>query len=285
MTSTRSSNRPHRPHGRTFAISVLIIAQVSAFCTGSSLSHASARTLVASDEFAGPWGQPPDAHIWSELQGGGGWGNHELQSYTTRQENVRRNGAGALQIVARKESYTGSDGVTSAYTSARLISRQSVLYGYIEARVYLPSGQGLWPAFWTIGADVYEGVPWPVTGEIDVMESKNLMTSLTGALHGPTTTGAAYAQNIQVTPATALAGNWHTYAIDWTAAAVTWYLDGTPYATITKAGLPAADTWEFDKPQLLQLNLAVGGDSPGSPDSTTTWPASMLVDYVRIYSH
>ena len=263
----------------------LIVVQLTTGGAVPSTAHAAARTLVASDEFTGSWGQPANPSIWTALQGGGGWGNHELQSYTARQSNVRLNGTGALEIVARKESYTGSDGVSSAYTSGRLITSQSILYGYIEARIQLPAGQGMWPAFWTLGADVYQGVPWPTTGEIDIVEATNAMPSATGTIHGPKSTGGNYQAQVKVTPPTSLAGGWHTYGIDWTSTAITWYLDGQAYGTITKAGLPAADVWEFAKPQLLQLNLAVGGDMPGAPDVSTTLPASMLVDYVRVYAN
>lgn len=242
------------------------------------------RALLASDEFTGAAGSAPNASIWTALQGGGGWGNHELQSYTARTSNVSLNGAGDLAITARKEAYTGADGITSTYTSARLISRVSMLYGYTEARMYLPAGQGLWPAFWTIGADVYQGVPWPVTGEIDIMEGYNQMKSAWGTVHGPTTGGAAYGLPYKYTPSYNLGGSWHTYGIDWSPSSITWYLDGYAYHTLYKADMPAGDVWEFNKPHRLQLNLAVGGDGPGTSPDPQFSSATLLVDYVRVYT-
>ncbi len=163
----------------------------------------------------------------------------------------------------------------------------AIKYGYLEARIYLPAGHGLWPAFWTIGSDVATGTSWPTTGEIDVMESANKMASMFGAIHGPVAqTGSPYVAYTPGAPVPGtLAGAWHIYAMNWTPSAITWYLDGVAYGTITKSSLPAGDVWEFDKPHLIQLNLAVGGDTPGSPDATTVFPATMLVDYVRYYSN
>ncbi len=269
---------------RTSAATALAVLGV---LVATPASHAdTTRTLLASDEFTGAAGSTPSRSNWTELTGGSGWGNNELQSYTTRTSNASLDGSGHLQIVARKETYTGVDGIRRDYTSARLYSNVSMLYGYIEARIYLPSGQGLWPAFWTLGSDVLQGVPWPKTGEIDIMEAENLMPKATGSIHGPTTGGGAYAISAKGYPATgSLAASWHTYAINWTSTGITWYLDGVAFNTITKAGLPAADVWEFSKPHLVQLNLAVGGDVPGAPTSATVFPATMLVDWVRYYSN
>lgn len=274
---------------RLFAL-VAGAAVTASMCTIGASSSATAaaaaptsRTLLASDEFSGPAGSSPNPYIWTALTGGGGWGNHELQSYTARKSNVSLNGAGNLAITARKETYTGADGITSKYTSARLISQVSMLYGYAEARMYLPAGPGLWPAFWTIGADVYQGVPWPVTGEIDIMEAYNQMKAVWGTIHGPTTGGTAFGLPYKYTPSYSLAGSWHTYGIDWTPTSITWYLDGFAYHTVHKSDLPKNFVWEFNKPQRLQLNLALGGDGPGQAPSGE-FPATLLVDYVRVYS-
>ena len=267
----------------TAAIATAAAPSSSAAASAGSKA-AAARVLLASDEFTGAAGTAPNPWIWTSLQGGGGWGNHELQSYTARASNVSLDGAGDLSITARKEAYTGADHITSQYTSARLISQAAMMYGYAEARIYLPAGQGLWPAFWTIGADVYQGVPWPVTGEIDIMEAYNQMQSVWGTVHGPTTAGAAYGLPTQYTPGYSLSGSWHTYGIDWTAGSITWYLDGTAYHTLNKSDLPTGDVWEFSKPHRLQLDLAVGGDGPGAP-SPVAFPARMLVDYVRVFSN
>jgi beta-glucanase (GH16 family) len=236
-------------------------------------------TLVWSDDFTGPAGQSPDA-AWVPQLGGGGWGNNELESYTARPQNVSLDGAGDLVITARKERYVGSDGIRRNYTSARIMTSQSFQYGWIEARIKVPAGQGLWPAFWLLGANV-NTVGWPACGEIDAMESINSMTTVYGTVHGATVSGAHWQRGTS-TPMTGTA--WHTYAVSWTATRVTWYIDGTAYGYVDKSQLSADQVWSFDNPQKLILNLAVGGNWPGSPDRTTPLPASMVIDYVRVYS-
>lgn len=269
--------------GRIAAL-VLIIAAAS---LAGLATPATGQTLLSSDEFTGAAGSAPNPQAWTELTGGSGWGNNELETYTDRASNVSLDGDGHLKITAQKETYTGSDGITRDYTSGRIISTQPILYGYTEARIWLPSGQGFWPAFWTVGADQNVGVPWPLTGEIDIMEAINTMKTSSGTIHGPDVVNqTAYQVTKAVAPSSGtLAGAWHTYAIDWTATYITFYLDGQAYETITRASMPAQDVWEFDTPQLIQLNLAVGGNSPGSPNASTPFPSSMLVDYVRHYSN
>ena len=128
--------------------------------------------LIWSDEFNGAAGTSPSGSNWTAEQGGNGWGNNELQSYTNRPQNVSHDGAGNLAITARKETYTGPDGNTRGYTSARIHTKGkfSFTYGRLEARIRIPAGQGLWPAFWGLGDDVWD-VGWPNCGEIDVMEA------------------------------------------------------------------------------------------------------------------
>ncbi|SOD71573.1 beta-glucanase (GH16 family) [Jatrophihabitans sp. GAS493] len=247
-------------------------------------SNVAGRKLVVSDEFSGTAGTAPSSYIWQAIQGGGGWGNNELETYTNRASNVSLDGKGDVAITARKETYTGKDGITRNYTSARLLSNVSVKYGYIEARMFVPQGQGLWPAFWTLGSDIYPK-GYPYSGEIDIMEALNKMPTVFGTLHGPDSVHqSVYGVGPKTSPAGGLAGAWHTYGIDWTSTAITWFIDGKSYGSITKATMPAGAVWEFDKPHLMQLNLAVGGNWPGSPDATTPAVSTMLVDYVRVYS-
>jgi beta-glucanase (GH16 family) len=265
----------------------MVLAMVGAAVSPSKAPvHITAATvapayLAGSDDFTGTAGTSPNSGLWTALTGGSGWGNGELEQYTARPANVSLNGAGDLSITAKKETYTGSDGITRNYTSARIISKVPVLYGYIEARIFLPTGQGLWPAFWTIGSDVYQGVQWPYTGEIDAMESVNDMSTLSASIHGPAVT-TAYAITNTVRPTGGLAGSWHTYAVNWTSTAITWYMDGVQYAQVTKSGMPTNDVWEFSQPQLIQFDLAVGGTGPGAPTAQTPAQASMLVDYVHV---
>lgn len=245
-----------------------------------------ASALVASDEFDGDEGSLPDRSVWRALEGGNGWGNDELQSYTSRSQNASLDGRGHLRIVARKERYTGGDGITRDYTSARLVSVAGFTYGRLEARIRVPVGQGLWPAFWTVGQDIYE-VGWPRSGEIDVMEAVNEMTVVSGSLHAADAAADAdgrWTNSASTRPKGGVGNSWHVYAIEWRKGSVEWFLDGRRFARMTDASVAAGEDWPFDKAHLVQLNLAVGGEMPGAPSPSTEFPAVMLVDYVRVFS-
>jgi beta-glucanase (GH16 family) len=239
--------------------------------------------LVWSDEFNGADGSAPDQSKWAIQAGGGGWGNKELEYYTARPQNVQVQG-GNLVITARRETYTGPDGVTRNYTSARLqtkglFSRQ---YGRFEASIRTPKGQGIWPAFWMLGSDI-DTNPWPACGEIDVMENIGKEPAINhGSLHGP-----GYAPgNVTASytlPSGALGDGFHLYAVEWDTQEIRFYVDSNLYQTFTPPDLPRGSPWEFNKPFFILLNVAVGGDWPGSPDQTTPFPQQMLVDYVRVY--
>lgn len=237
--------------------------------------------LQYAEEFSGANGGTPNPSTWLRPTGGNGWGNNELESYTARSSNVSLDGRGDLALTARKETYRGTDGITRDYTSGRILSKMPIQYGYLEARIKLPVGPGLWPAFWTVGADIYQ-VNWPACGEIDVMESVNSMSSASGTIHGPTTSGSSYHRGGQSSPMVS-DGAFHIYAIDWKPDSITWYRDGTSYFTVSKSDLTSGQSWQFNKPHLAQFNLAVGGNWPGPPNGSTPFPATMLVDYVRVY--
>jgi beta-glucanase (GH16 family) len=243
-------------------------------------------TLVWSDEFNGQNGSLPDASKWTYDIGGSGWGNHELEYYTNRRENARIED-GKLVITARREEYTGPDGAKFNYTSARLKTQGlfSQAYGRFEARIKLPAGQGIWPAFWALG-DNFESIGWPKCGEIDIMENVGKEPGINhGSLHGPSSTGATsdLTATIMLPAGQKLSDDFHIYAAEWEPGTVRFYLDANLYATFTSAEWPAGGRWVFDHRFFLILNLAVGGDWPGPPDATTTFPQTMLVDYVRVY--
>lgn len=240
-------------------------------------------SLVWSDEFNGPTGAAVDSTKWTPEVGGWGWGNNELEYYTTRTDNSYQSG-GSLVIKAIKEQYTGSDG-TRQYTSARLITKNkfSPQYGRLEARIKMSSGQGIWPAFWLLGSNI-DTVSWPNCGEVDIMENLGREPSIIhGTLHGP-----GYSGGGGPTASYTLANNerfadsFHTFAVEWEPNVVRWYCDGILYKTRTPADVPGK-TWAFDHPFFIILNLAVGGDWPGNPDGTTVFPQTLLVDYVRVY--
>jgi beta-glucanase (GH16 family) len=243
-------------------------------------------TLAWSDEFSGINGTLPDSAKWQMETGGGGWGNQELESYTNRAENAHVQD-GNLVITAAKETYTGTDGITRDYTSARLKTQGlfSQAYGKFEARIKIPKGQGLWPAFWMLGNDI-SSAGWPTCGEIDIMENIGKEPSTVhGTIHGPGYSGgSALGGANTLTGNTAFADDFHVFTVEWEPKVVRFYVDSTLYETRTPADLTGSSNWVYDHPFFLILNVAVGGGWPGNPDQTTVFPQTMLVDYVRVYA-
>ena len=230
-------------------------------------------TFVWSDEFDGTTIDPKN---WVFDKGGSGWGNAELEYYTDRTENARIEN-GMLVIEARQEKYEGLP-----YTSARLNSRklQEFQYGHIEARLKLPSGQGIWPAFWMLGGNA----SWPMGGEIDIMEFiGKTPDTVYQTLHGPGYSGAKGIGSHIVLTADTLKNDYHVFAVDWAPDEIQWFVDGQEVFTVTPDKIPAGSKWVFDHPLYIILNVAVGGGWPGYPDETTVFPQQMLVDYVRVY--
>lgn len=236
--------------------------------------------LVWSDEFNQAENSKPDPTKWGYDIGGSGWGNNELQYYTDRTQNARIEG-GRLVIEARAENFGGR-----AYTSARLLTKNkaSWTFGRIEARIKIPRGQGIWPAFWMLGTN-FDAVGWPNCGEIDIMENIGSVPSrVHGTVHGPGYAGGAGIGGSYVLPSgAALADNFHVYAIEWEENRIRWFIDGQQYFTLTPANLPAGRTWVFNASQFMILNVAAGGNWPGNPDGSTILPQRMTVDYVRVY--
>jgi beta-glucanase (GH16 family) len=233
-------------------------------------------SLIWSEEFDGPAGSPVDPDIWQPEVGGHGWGNEELQYYTEGTENASLDGAGNLAIVVRRSG--------SQYTSARLISKDRVAftYGLVQARIQLPTGGGIWPAFWMLGQNIDE-VGWPQCGEIDVM--KNVGQN-PGVVHG-TVHGPGYSGSSGVTAwhdaGRSLAGDFHVYSVDWERDRIRWFLDDELYSTVTPDDL-RGNPWVFDHDFFLLVNVAVGGTLPGNPDPSVTFPQTMLIDYIRVYA-
>jgi beta-glucanase (GH16 family) len=265
--------------------SFLILPLCGSQSTTFAAADPSVWSLVWSDEFNGPDGSAVDQSKWTAEVGGSGWGNNELQYYTTRTDNAYQSG-GSLIIRTNKEKYTGADGVSRDYTSSRLITKNkfTATYGRIEARLKMPYGQGIWPAFWLLGGNI-DSVGWPQCGEIDIMENIGKEPSIIhGTLHGP-----GYSADKGISSSYSLTGNqrfsdsFHTFAVEWEPNVVRFYCDGILYATKTPADLPKDKTWVYDHPFFILLNVAVGGFWPGNPDATTVFPQTMQVDYVRVY--
>jgi beta-glucanase (GH16 family) len=246
-----------------------------------------ARRLAWSDEFNALQKAPVDRSRWRH-EVGGAWGDGELQSYTDRSRNSYQDGHGHLVIAAHAERHTGSDSITRNHTSARISTknRYSFQYGLFEARLRMPVGRGLWPAFWALGTDI-DRSGWPKCGEIDVMENfGHEPTKATGTIHGPRSGGDAqsdYQPGHSVAHTAPLSQEFHTYGVQWLPGSIEFYFDGYSYGTITAADLPAGSRWVFDHPFYLVLNVAVGGRWAGNPDSTTEFPQALHVDYVRVY--
>jgi beta-glucanase (GH16 family) len=240
--------------------------------------------LTWSDEFNGANGTGIDPSKWIAEAGGNGWGNHELEYYTRRSENAYLRD-GKLVIEARRENYSGADGVRREYTSARLktAGKFSQAYGRFEARMKLPAEQGVWPAFWMLGDDI-DAVGWPACGEIDIMENIGKEPSVIhGSIHGPGYIGDLGLEARYNLPLGKFADDFHVFAAEWEPNAVRFYVDDHLYVTRTRADMKPGWKWVFDHPFFLLLNLAVGGDWPGDPDATSHFPQEMLVDYVRVY--
>ncbi|APY89918.1 glycoside hydrolase family 16 protein [Streptomyces alfalfae] len=246
---------------------------------------ASAAVTTFSDDFNGPAGSAVDGGKW-QIETGDNVNNHERQYYTSGNKNAALDGQGNLVITARKENpenYQCWYG-RCAYTSARLNTSGTFTqaYGHVEARMKVPRGQGMWPAFWMLGADI-GSVGWPNSGEIDVMENVGFEPgTVHGTLHGPGYSGSGgIGAGYTLPGGEAFADKFHTFAVDWSPNKVTWSVDGNVYQTRTPADLNG-NRWVFDKPFFLILNLAVGGYWPGDPDGSTPFPNQLVVDYVRV---
>ncbi len=239
--------------------------------------------LVWHDEFDGPNGSLPDPKKWVMETGGSGWGNEELEYYTARPENAQQRD-GMLVIHIAREQYSGSDGHTREYTSARMKTeaRFARKFGRIEARMKIPTGKGIWPAFWMLGKNC-KSVGWPKCGEIDIMENVGSKPGVVqGTIHGP-----GYSGDDGLTLKHQINGkfsdDFHVYAIEWQKNEIRFYVDDTLYGTRLPGDLPLGKKWVFNRPYYLILNCAVGGLWPGKPDEKTAFPQEMLVDWVRVY--
>lgn len=232
------------------------------------------KTLVWSDEFNG---EEIDPQCWTYDLGNHGWGNQELQNYTSSSENSYV--AGGHLFIEAKES-------GSSYTSARLksIGLKEFQYGRIDVRAVLPYGQGIWPAIWMLGHD-FPTVGWPACGEIDIME---LIGSSPHAVHGTIHYGSGWEQHQFTGGSTYLpfgdsfANEFHVFSIDWDENGITWYVDDEEFYSVDN-NVTGGQPYPFNDEFFFILNVAVGGQWPGYPDDTTQFPQYMAVDYVRVF--
>jgi beta-glucanase (GH16 family) len=255
--------------------------------------------LLWSDEFNGGKGTRPSSKVWSAEIGGGGWGNSERQFYTDKAANASMDGSGRLVITANRISnqyaeqvgeVPGTEDILNRcsecqFTSARLKTARklSFQYGRIEARIKMPEGIGTWPAFWMLGGDLLDGVPWPECGEVDIMEFRgDIPDQSTSAIHGPTTPQGSGlgARFLNVEP---LSAGYHTYALEWRKNSLTFIVDGRVTGRFTSADTGSRG-WVYNQKFFLILNLAMGGTYTGEYIDPTLNQAQLSVDYIRFYS-
>ena len=256
------------------------------------LSNPSNWKLVWSDEFNSKAGTAPNASTWGREVGDGtvngipGWGNSELEYYTDGTNDVATDGQGNLKITAKEADgslicYYGP----CEYTSARLLTKNrfEVAYGRIEARIKVPEGAGLWPAFWMLGTDI-DQVDWPQTGEIDIMEFVGRVpTKVFGTLHGPGYSGGqSYGDTYDLQEP--VGDRYHVFSVEWQPDKIVWYIDGIQYFAATPDDpFLQGKQWVFNHPFFILMNVAVGGNFGGAVGADTTFPQSMSIDYVRLF--
>ena len=258
-------------------------------------------SLVFEDNFEGAAGQSINTNIWNFDLGNGtnGWGNQESQFYTDRPENISLDGQGNMVITARREAFQGFN-----FTSARINTRGNFdqQFGRFEARIQMPGGRGIWPAFWILGANIEiepdddpETVIWPFPGEIDITEQRGQEPFRThGSIHGPGYSAGQALTGLFDLDNSRFDEGFHIYAIEWTPDFVDFYIDGVRFNRITPEDVPEGGDWVFDDvdadgnegtghPFFVLLNVAVEGTFVGPTASTTSFPQQMVVDYVRVY--
>lgn len=260
---------------RQFSLLVLsLVSLCVAVCGVSGAAPPPPTSGAVFDDFDGPAGSPPNSAYWASEPGAAK--QQELQTYTDSADNIHLDGQGHLVIQALK--------TPTGYTSGRLVTRGRVnmQYGTIAARIKFPTGQGIWPTFWTLGSNI-ETVSWPQCGEIDIMELVNSGTTYHVAVHGPDG-DSDYLDGAGVGtegPTADLTTDFHTYWADWQPDNITIGIDGITLGHFTPSSLPPGAQWVFNNPMYALLNVAVGGRWAGPPDESTPFPATMLVDWFR----
>jgi beta-glucanase (GH16 family) len=264
---------------RILIAAATVLVTVTGGLTIASRHDSASAAVIWSEDFNGAAGTGVDTSRWNFDTGGGGFGNSELEYYNSGTSNVAMDGLGNLVITARRESggHTCWYG-TCQYTSGRIqtAGKFTQLYGHIEARIQVPKGNGLWPAFWMLG-----GSNWPTDGEIDIMENVGRTpNTVYGTIHGPGYSGANGVGGTR-TLAAPLGDAFHTFAVDWSPNLIVWTIDGSEYFRATPANI-GGNQWVYSHPFFIILNLAVGGPFPGSPDASTPATSRMLIDYIHV---
>lgn len=259
-----------------FLVLPLMVASLAAgSCSGPT--DAGEWKLVWEDEFVGAAGSLPNAANWG-YDIGTDWGNAQLEYDTDRPENVSLDGTGNLVITARRESYMSRE-----YTSARITTagKREFTYGRFEARIKAPIGQGIWPAFWLLGANITT-VSWPQSGELDIFEYRGQEPAVNhGTMHGPGYSGGGGITRKYTLASGGFNDDFHVFAVEWEPNEVRWYVDDTLYHLVRKGD--QRGEWVFNHDFYIILNVAVGGGFVGPVGGSTVFPQQLTVDYVRVY--
>ena len=273
--------------GRPFSSRRTLTLACLALLLATSLQAQSSNwQLTWSDEFNAPNGSPPDPTKWNIITGGKGYGNNELETYTARlsqraaakrEPRHHRTQRRSHRLRRRPPPLHLRPHQHAAVTSRRR-------YGRFEARIQLPTGKGIWPAFWLLGDD-HETNHWPDCGEIDILETIGASDTMYSTLHGPGYSGAkGISKKFPLPSGESVNNAFHIYAVEWAPNDIKFFFDDHLIVERTPADLPPNTKWVYDHPFYILLNFAVGGNWPGNPDDSTTFPQQMLIDYVRVYS-
>jgi len=299
---SKTTNRTRRPLIKVISVGGTLLAMSAVACAQgnsdvspeadmssavdvSSEADVSPNATSFSDDFNGAAGSGIDTSKW-HFETGDNVSNHEREFYTSGTHNAALDGNGHLVITARKDNPSGFKCWygTCQYTSARMSTSATFTqrYGHFETRMKIPHGQGMWPAFWMLGNNI-GSAGWPTCGEIDIMENIGREPStIHGTFHGPGYSGAkGVGAPFTLPNGQHFSDGFHVFAIDWSPNQVKWSVDGTVYETRTPSALNG-NRWVFDHPFYILVNLAVGGDFPGDPDSSTVFPQQLVVDYVHV---
>lgn len=282
IVSNENEHLAHFPLAGNYSIELQVMRGEELFTSSQSIiideDDQGEPNLFWSEEF--DYTGLPDANIWNMETGGNGWGNNELQYYTSREENASV-GGGVLTITAKEEAYGGKN-----YTSARITTQNKFefKYGKIESRIKLPYGQGIWPAFWMLGSN-FNSVGWPSCGEIDIMEmiggAGNDNTTHSTLHWSNNNQHASYGESYSLSSGI-LADDFHIFSLEWNEASITAYIDDIQFFVIS---ITPAQLSEFHEEFFFILNVAVGGNWPGAPNASTEFPQTMQVDYIRVYKN
>jgi beta-glucanase (GH16 family) len=292
MTKRTLKQQAGRAVAASLAAILVIFMGIGATQGASAAAKKVVPTVLWQETYSGKAGVKPNAKIWQYNMGNGlGWGNNELEYYTNKAAQMSTDGKGHMVITASQVDLNNpSDNYITDYCgqcvfkSARVYTRDqlSFQYGRIEARIQVPEGAGMWPAFWLLGVDRPSCSGWPSCGEIDIMEVRGSTPNVAiGSIHGPGYSGGSSKSNYYYSPDNlSLGGGYHVFRIDWLPNSIKYYVDGNLYGTETPKDV-APNDWVFNARFYMIMNFATGGNFDGSQLDTSIQSAKMSIDYVK----